>query len=202
MMKRPFFNFLLFVAAMIITGSLLFGISGCTTQQKKKAEPVQQTVKAEPAPLPPVPANLPLAVDFNNVALSEVAQFVTTQTGKGLVLSGLESKPITWVESNLSKETLFASFKATVAASGLTIKPANDQKSLFSIEQPEEPKTAVLLNYARSSRGVFFLLGSTIYPLEKFPFPARYDSGHWYALLPKSTADKLTATKQPEKAQM
>jgi hypothetical protein len=50
-----------------------------------------------------------------------------------------------------------------------------------------------------SSRGTFFLLGSTVYPLEKFPFPVRYDSGHWYALLPKSTADQLTASASKEK---
>jgi len=114
----------------------------------------------------------------------------------------LEKHPITWMENNMAKDKILDSFKATLIASGLSIKPANDKENLFSIEKLEEPKQAVLLNYAHSSRGVFFLLGSTIYPLEKFPFPARYDSGHWYALLPKSTEDKLTATKPAEKTSM
>ncbi|MGD9817144.1 MAG: hypothetical protein AB7V04_00445 [Desulfomonilaceae bacterium] len=198
MYQRSFFNVLLFLASMIITGALIFGISGCTPQEKK-AEPVQQTTKAEPAPLPPLPANLPISVDFNNVPLSEVAQFITSQTGKGLILSGNEAKPLSWVESNLAKETLFDSFKAAVTASGLVLQPANDQETLFTVTQPEEPKTPVLLDFAQSSKGVFFLLGSTIYPLEKFPYPVRYDSGHWYALLPKSISDQKKSSSKTEK---
>ncbi|MDD2468771.1 MAG: hypothetical protein PHI97_32760 [Desulfobulbus sp.] len=198
MYQRSFFNVLLFFASMIITGALLFGISACTPHQEKKAAP-PQTAKAEPAPLPPITANLPLSVDFDNVALSEVAQFVTSQTGKGLILSGNEAKPVTWIESKLTKETLFDSFKATLTASGLVLKSANDQESLFSIEQPEEAKTPVLLDYARSSKGVFLLLGSTIYPLQKFPYPVRYDSGHWYALLPKSISDQKKSGSENEK---
>jgi len=73
---------------------------------------------------------------------------------------------------------------------------------LYAIKKPQEPQTAVLLNYARSSRGVFFLLGSTIYPLKKFPYPVRYDSGHWYALLPQSKADQLTTDQQETETPM
>nr|WP_321467275.1 hypothetical protein [uncultured Desulfobulbus sp.] len=201
-MTMKAFSVFLFFASFLLVASILFGISACTPHQEKKPVSVHQSAKAEPAPLPPVPANLPISVDFNNVPLSEVAQFITTQTGKGFVLSGNEAKPITWVESNLSKDTLFDSFKATITASGLLLKSTNDQQSLFTIEQPEEPKTPVLLNSARSSRGVFLLLGATIYPLEKFPYPVRYDSGHWYALVPKSTADRLATDKPAEKTPM
>lgn len=183
------YSLFLFLASFLIISSLLFGISGCTSQEKKP-EPPKQTAKVAPPPLPPVPANLPLSVDFDNVPLSQVAQFVTTQTGKGLILSGNESKPITWIESNLTKATLFDSFKATITASGLLLESANDQGTLFTIEQPEEPKTPVLLDSARSSRGVFLRLGSSIYPLSKFPYPVLYDSGHWYGLLPSSFSDQ------------
>ena len=199
-MNRPVLNFLLFLAAMIITASLLLGISGCS--QEQEAAPAAQSVTTESKPLPPVPANLPMAVDFDNVPLSEVVQFVTSQTRKGLVLSGYESTPITWIESNLSKETLFDSFQAAVTASGLLLEPVNNGHTVFAVKKPEEPQTAVLLNYARSSRGVFFLLGSTIYPLKKFPYPVRYDSGHWYALLPQSKADQLTTDQQETETPM
>lgn len=191
-MNRPVLNFLLFLASMIITGSLIFGISGCSKEQEPA--PATQTVKTETKPLPPVSDNLPMAVDFDNVPLSELVQFVTSQTGRGVVLSGSESLPITWIESNLTKETLFASFQSAVKASGLLLEPGNEQGTLYTVKKPEEPKTAVLLDYARSSRGVFFLLGSTIFPLEKFPYPVRYDSGHWYALLPKSIAASFSVT--------
>jgi hypothetical protein len=199
MIHRPFFHVLLFIASMIVTGSLLLGMSGCTPHQEKPEQP-KQTAKAEPATLPPVPAFLPMSVDFDNVALSQVAQFVTSQTGKGFVFAGNESKPITWIESKLSKDKLFESFKAALTASGLNLKAMNQEGTLFSIEVPAEPKVPYQLNYAMSSRGVFFLLGSTVYPLEKFPFEARFDSGHWYALLPKSTADQLSASASTVKA--
>ena len=186
----------LFLASFLLVSSILFGISGCSQEQKKQPAQVQQAVKTESKPLPPVPENLPMAVDFGNVALSEVVQFVTSQTGKGVVLTGYETTPITWVEANLTKETLFDSFQAAVTASGLLLEPINDQKTLFALRKPEGPQTTVLLNYARSSRGVFFLLGSTIYPFEKFPYPVRYDSGHWYAFLPKDKADQLINDQQ------
>jgi hypothetical protein len=187
MSQRPLFQFLLFLASMIITGSILLGISGCAPE-KKQPEPPKE---AKTVHIPPVPAHLPLSVDFDNVALSAVAQFVTAQTGKGFVLSGNEAKPITWIESNLSKETLFESFKATVTASGLTLEAANETGTLFTIRTPEERKVPYQLNFAMSPRGTFFLLGQTVYPLEKFPYPARYDAGHWYALLPQSIADQF-----------
>ena len=116
-MNRSILNFLLFLAAMIITGSLLFGISGCSKDQEPA--PAAQTVKAESKSLPPVPENLPMAVDFDNVPLSEVVQFVTSQTGKGVVLSGSETMPITWIESNLTKETLFTSLPIRCRGFGL-----------------------------------------------------------------------------------
>ena len=200
MIHRPFFHVLLFIASLIITGSLLLGISGCTPHQEKKTVPAQQSAQVKPAPLPPIPATLPLSVDFDHIALSSVAQFVTAQTGKGFVLSGNEAKPITWIESNLTKEKLFDSFKAAITASGLMVQPRNQEGTLFSIESPEEAKVPYQLNYAMSSRGVFFLLDGMVYPLEKFPFQVRYDAGHWYALLPKSTADQLSASASTVKA--
>ncbi len=201
MTRRPFFNCLLFLASFFIVASLLFGIYGCSPQPKK-AEPVKPSAKVQPAPPPAVPANLPFSVDFDNAPLSEVAQFITNQTGKGLILSGNETKPVTWIESKIPRDKLFDSFTATINASGLILKPANESKTLFSIEKPEEPKTAYQLNFATSSRGTFFLLGATVYPLEKFPYPARFDAGHWYAILPKSTADQLNSTKLTDNAPM
>lgn len=201
MNRRPFFSFLLFLASMIIAGSLLFGLSGCS---KDKAQPPKTTKTAtQPAPAPPVPpVNAPVSVDFDNMALSSVAQFVTAQTGKGLILSGLETKPITWIESNMAKDKIFDSFKTALTASGLLLKPTNDQETLFTIEKPEEPKVPVRLDYATSPRGTFFLLGSTVYPETAFPYPVQYEAGHYFAMVPKSTAEQMTTTKTAEKASM
>lgn len=198
MTSRPFLNLLLFLASFLIVASILFGISACTPQEKKPEPITQQPAKEELPQLASI--ILPVSVDFNAVPLSEVAQFVTTQTGKGFTFSGLESRPITWMENKIPKDKIFDSFKATLTASNLLLNPANDQETLFTIELPEEPVQPVLLDYARSSRGVFLRLGSTIYPLEKFPYPVRYDSGHWYGLLPKSISDQQKTGSVNEKS--
>ena len=199
-MNRPFFHVLLFLASMIVAGSLLFGLSGCSKQEQAKPAKQPAKVATQPAPTPQPPVNLPVSVDFDNMALSSVAQFVTAQTGKGFILSGLESKPITWIESNMAKDKIFDSFTAALTASDLLLKPTNDKNTLYTIEKPEEPKVPVRLDYAESHRGRFFLLGSTVYPETSFPYPVQYEAGHYFAMVPKTTADQLTTTKQPEKA--
>ena len=199
-MNRPFFHVLLFLASMIVAGSLLFGLSGCSTQEQ--AKPAKQSAKVATQPTPaPSAVPLPISVDFDNMALSSVAQFVTAQTGKGFILTGLESKPITWIESNMAKNKIFDSFQAALTASGLLLKPANDN-NLYTIEKPEEPKVPVRLDYAASRRGRFFLLGSTVYPETAFPYPVQYEGGHYFAMVPKTTADQLTTAKPAEKAAM
>ena len=198
MYQRPFFNCLLFLASFLIVASILFGISACTPQEKIPEPTTQQPAKEELPLLSHV--ILPVTVDFNAVPLSEVAQFVTTQTGKGFTFSGLESHPITWIENNMARDKIFDSFKVALTASNLLLNPANEQQTLFTIEKPEEQTQPVLLDYARSSRGVFLRLGSTIYPLDKFPYPVRYDSGHWYGLLPKSISDQKKTGSVNEKS--
>lgn len=200
-MNRSFFHVLLFLASMIVAGSLLFGLSGCSKQEQPKPAKQPGKVATQPTPAPPV-VPLPISVDFDNMALSSVAQFVTAQTGKGFILTGLESKPVTWIESGMSKNKIFDSFKSALTASGLLLKPAQDTETLFTIEKPEEPKVPVRLDFAASRRGTFFLLGSTVYPETSFPYPVQYEAGHYFAMVPKTTADQLTTTKQPESPAM
>ena len=200
-MNRSSFHVLLFLASMIVAGSLLLGLSGCSKQEQAKPAKQPAKVTTQPTPSPPV-VPLPISIDVDNMALSSVAQFVTAQTGKGFILTGLESKPITWIESNMAKDKIFDSYKSALTASGLLLKPAKDTENLYTIEKPEEPKVAVRLDYAASRRGTFFLLGSTVYPETSFPYPVQYEAGHYFAMVPKTTADQLTTTKQPEKAAM
>ena len=101
----------------------------------------------------------------------------------------------------MAKNKIFDSFQAALTASGLLLKPANDN-NLYIIEKPEEPKVPVRLDYAVSSRGRFFLLGSTVYPETAFPYPVQYEGGHYFAMVPKTTADQLTTAKPAEKAAM
>lgn len=188
---RPYSAFL-FIASFLLVASLLFGLGGCSRQEKKE-QPTQQpiTTTAAKAPAPTITPAGPVSVDFDNVPLSDVAQFVTGQTGKGFVLNGTEQKPVSWIEYNIARDHLLDSFKATLAAVDLVLKPANDAGTVYTVEKIEEMKVPCKLNFATSRRGTFFLLGSTIYSKDKFPFPVKYDAGHWYAMVPKSMADQL-----------
>jgi hypothetical protein len=181
----------LFIASFLLVASLVFGLSGCSHQEKK--EPAKQPAAAEPAkvPAPTIKPTGPVSVDFDNVPLSDVAQFVTGITAKGFILNGSEQKPISWIEYNIGRDKLIDAFKTTLAAVDLVLKPANDAGTVFTVEKIEEMKVPYKLNFATSKRGTFFLLGATIYSKDKFPFPVKYDAGHWYAMVPKSTADQL-----------
>jgi len=188
------FSVFLFFASMLLTGALVFGLSGCSRQEKKEPPPkASQAPKTEVAQPLPVKKDGPVSVDFDNVPLSEVAVFVTSQTGKGFILGGTGDKALSWIEYNIPREKLFDSFTATLAAAGLVLKPTNEERTAFTINQAEEMKVPCKLNFATSERGTFFLLGSTIYAKESFPFPVTTDGAHWYATLPKSMADTLLA---------
>ena len=191
-MKTKAFNLFLLLASVLIVSALLLSCS-----QEKKAKPTPQPAKAEavkpPTPAPVVKKDGPVSLDFDNSPLSEVALFVTNQTGKGFILNGVETKPISWIEYNIPREKLFDAFADALAAFDLILKPANEAGTVFTVDKIEELKMPYKLDFITSKRGTFFLFGSTIYSKEKFPYPLRQDSGHWFAIIPKSLADQLTS---------
>lgn len=183
----------LFVASMLLAGALVFGLSGCSQQEKKEPPPAaRQASKPEVAkPEPEQPKTGPISVDFDKAPLSEVALFVTNQTDKGFILGGSTDKPVSWIEYNIPREKLFDAFTATLAANGLVLKQAGNA---FAIDTAEQASIPYKLNFASSKRGTFFLLGSTVYPKETFPFPVKYEAGHWYASIPENVAKQYFST--------
>ena len=189
---KPFSLFVL-LASVLLSSALLLSCS-----KEKKAKPADsQPAKVEtvkpPTPAPVIKKDGPVSLDFDNSPLSEVALFVTSQTGKGFILNGVESKPISWIEYDIPREKLFDAFANTLAAFDLILKPSNESGTVFTINKTEEIKVPYKLDFATSKRGTFFLLGSTVYSKEKFPYPVKYDSGHWFAIIPKSLAEQLTS---------
>ena len=193
-MKTKAFNLFLLLASVLIVSALLLSCS-----QEKKAKPAPQPAKVEavkppkPTPAPVAKKNEPISLDFDNSPLSEVALFITNQTGKGFILNGTESKLISWIEYNIPREKLLDSFANTLAAFDLILKPTNDARTVFTVDKIEEMKVPYKLDFATSKRGTFFLFGSTVYSKEKFPYPVKHDSGHWFAIIPKSLADQLAS---------
>lgn len=184
-------NNFLFVVSFLIASAVVIALSGCT-RQEQKAPPV--THQPPPVQVPAAKPTGPVSVDFDQAPLSEVVQFVTAQTGKGFILNGAGDKTVSWIEYNIAKDKLIDSFSRALTSADLLLKPTTEEKTVYTIERAEDSKVPYRLNFATSSRGTFFLLGSTIYPKDSFPHQVRYDAGHWYAMVPKSTADQLAAT--------
>jgi len=194
----------LFLVGALVTGSLIIS---CSHQDKKgappaAAQPPKATVPAPEVKAPPPSEKKPsVSVDFDHVPLSDVAVFVTDNTGKGFVLNGTEKTTITWIEYNIPREKLLDSFLSILAASHLVTKLTGPDQAVFTIGKLEE-KVLYKLNFATSSRGVFFLLGNTVYPKDKFPHQVQYSAGHWYAFLPQDLADQLNSTEVNRHAKM
>ncbi|MDD2466674.1 MAG: hypothetical protein PHI97_21965 [Desulfobulbus sp.] len=189
-MKTKAFNLFLLLASVLVVSALLLS---CSQDKKAPPQPAKAEATKPATPAPVIKKDGPVSLDFDNSPLSEVALFVTTHTGKGFILNGVESKPISWIEYNIPREKLFDAFARTLGAFDLIIKPANDAATAFAISKAEEIKVPYKLDFATSKRGTFFLLGSTVYSKEKFPYPVKYDSGHWFAIIPKSIADQLAS---------
>ncbi|MDR2549466.1 MAG: hypothetical protein LBD10_04605 [Desulfobulbus sp.] len=189
-------NNFLFTASFLIASAIVIALSGCSHRDQEKKEAPAPAPASKPAPIPPPKESFsriaPVSVDFDNAPLSEVALFVTGQTGKGFVLNSTASTPLSWIEYAIPHDKVFDSFARALGNSGLILKQTSDDGKTYTIDKPEDIKVPYKLNFATSSRGTFFLLGSTIYSKEQFPFPIQQDGGHWYAMVPKSYVDALT----------
>ena len=188
-MKKKTLSVVAFLGAAVIAGGVVLS---CSKQEKPAPPPVARKEQpAQPAAPAPPPVNAPLSLDFSNAPLADVVPFVTQHTGTGFLLNGTEGKTISWTEYNIPRERLFDSFINALVAYDLVARPMNDT-NVFTITTVEELKVPLKLNFATSARGTFFLLGNTIYPQERFPYPLKYDAGSWYAIVPKSLSDKMT----------
>ncbi len=189
MNTKPFSLFLL-LASILLSSALVLS---CTKEKKEPPPPAKAETIKPPTPPPVVKKDGPVSLDFDHSPLSEVALFVTSQTGKGFILNGTETKLISWIEYNIPREKLLDSFANTLAAFDLILKPTNDAGTVYTVDKIEEMKVPYKLDFATSKRGTFFLFGSTVYSMEKFPYPVKHDSGHWFAIIPKSLADQLAS---------
>jgi len=186
-------NNFLFVVSFFIASAVVIALSGCSRQEQKAPPPVAHQPPPTQVPVQTKPTG-PVSVDFDQAPLADVVQFVTAQTGKGFILNGAGDKTVSWIEYNIARDKLIDSFSRALASTDLLLKPTTEEKTVYTIEKAEDSKVPYRLNFATSSRGTFFLLGSTIYPKDSFPHQVRYDAGHWYAMVPKSMADQLAAT--------
>lgn len=186
-MPRKSISLVLLLAGALLSGALVLS---CSKQEKAPAKQPTPPAKVEqPVPAPRISADV--SVDFSNATLATIVPFVTEHTGKGFVLSGTEQKTMSWTEYKIPRDRLFDSFINALVAYDLVARPMNDP-NVFTITTVEELKVPLKLDFATSARGTFFLLGNTIYPQERFPYPLKHDAGSWYAIVPKSVSEKMT----------
>lgn len=188
-MKKKTLSFVVFLGAFVIAGGLVLSFS---KQEKPTAAPAaSEELPAQPVAPAPSPVNAPLSLDFSNAPLSDVVPFVTQHTGSGFLLNGTEGKTISWTEYNIARERLFDSFLAALAAFDLEAKPV-EGRNVYTIGPIPDPGVTVRLNSASGSKGTFLFLGSDMYRVENFPYPAFKDSsGYWYATVPKDLVPSI-----------
>lgn len=177
---------LYFVVSALVAGSLVFAVS--CSKEKKTVKPT--TEKQTVAPVVPASAPVPSAksdvcsVDFSRAPLSEVVQFVTTQTGYSFILNGTETAVLSWVEFKMDRQALLDSFARALNNGDMVITPTG--KGVYTIVKAEEVKVPVRLDFGRSSKGVFFIWNNVVYHYADFPYPTKFDGRSWFAFVPKS----------------
>ena len=182
-------KFVLFIAAFLLIGSLVFFLGRSSPKEPKESDVVQGVVSKELAEtfrkdLQKSTIDAQVDVDFYNASLDSVATFVAGVTRKGIVFNAQEKVLISWMEQGVRESFLFNAFQNVLGAYNLTMRPLNPQASAFEIVRIKDIPIPIRLDYAWSSKGLFFWFNSTIYPYEKFPYPLRQSNGSWFALVP------------------
>lgn len=133
----------------------------------------------------------PVSIDFDNAPLTDITLFMTNKTGKSFILNGMESKTISWTGFNIPRDKLLDAFCQALAAHNLILKASASDQTVFTIEKAEEEKVPYKLNFLTCSNGVFFLFDGAVISKDKFQYPLKHENGQWFAIIPKSLAQRF-----------
>lgn len=158
---------------------LCLGPSFAADVQQENHEVSQATVHAQ---------SLKVSVDFVETSVSDVAYFVTQQTGIGFIYSLPEQININWSQFVMDKDDLISNFDRALSTVGLTCRPVDEKKMLYEITGFKWQTSLQRLSSMKFKDKVFLLFEDKIYPKDEFPHPLQNISGSWYAQV--STASK------------
>lgn len=147
------------------------------------AADVQQTVQQVPETLVSTQA-LNVSVDFVETPVSDVAYFVTQQTGIGFIYSLSEPRNINWSQFAMDKEDLVSNFNAALSTVSLGCYPVDDKKMLYVIKSRQNEYSLVRISSIHSKDNIYLMLDDKVYKKDDFPYKLQFTSGSWYALIP------------------
>lgn len=132
---------------------------------------------------------LKVSVDFVETPVSDVAYFVTQQTGIGFTFSLKEPVTVNWSQFNVDKEELIEGFNAVLATVGLGCYPVDAGGRLYIVEKIRKVSSLVRVSsITRMSTGdVYLMYDDKVYRKSEFPYKLQLISGRsWYASVPSN----------------
>ncbi len=170
-------------------GTLYFSIGiglACICLGPSFAADVQQEVP-QVSSTPVFAQSLKVSVDFVETSVSDVAYFVTQQTGIGFTFSLPEPKNINWSQFGMDKDDLISNFDRALSTVGLTCRPVDDKKLLYEITGFKWQTSLERLSSMKYKDKVFLFFDDKLYLKDEFPHPLQNISGSWYAQVSTSS---------------
>lgn len=128
-----------------------------------------------------------VSVDFVNTSITDVAYFVTEQTGIGFIFSLTDDPVINWSQMRVDRADLITNFNHALSTVHLGCYPVNESKTLYRIsliEPPKEPTFRRVSSIVKGSRVLLSVDGEEFFAVEDAPYQLQRRLGSWYALMP------------------
>ena len=128
-----------------------------------------------------------VSVDFVDTPVSDVAYFVTEQTGVGFIHSLTDDAHINWSQMRIDRADLLTNFNHALSTVHLACYPVNEAKTLYHIkviEKPREPAFRRISSVVKGERILLSVDGEEFFAVEDSPYQLEERFGAWYALLP------------------
>ena len=129
---------------------------------------------------------LKVSVDFVETPVSDVAYFVTQQTGIGFTFSLKESVTVNWSQFNIDKEELIEGFNAVLATVGLGCYPVDAGGRLYIVEKIRKVSSFVRVSSITTNDNVYLMYDDKVYQKSEFPYKLQLISASWYASVPSN----------------
>ena len=128
-----------------------------------------------------------VSVDFVDTSITDVAYFVTEQTGIGFIFSLTDDPLINWSQMRVERADLLENFNHALSTVHLGCYPVNEAKTLYRIsliEPPKEPAFRRISSVMKGGRVLLSVDGEEFFAAEDAPYQLQERFGAWYALMP------------------
>lgn len=126
-----------------------------------------------------------VSVDFVSTPVSDVAYFVTEQTGIGFIFSLTDDAVINWSQMGMARSELLTNFGHALATVHLGCYPVDAGGKLYWIKllESRKPRYERLSSIVKGDQ-VYLNDGDDFFTRDDSPYELQELSGVWYALKP------------------